>query len=69
MWRGEIAMTSATGGGYSTMDGIELAATEPGKPLALVFAQTSMQKPNDKRRQSPPVRRKFVVKDGTYQRE
>ena len=70
IWRGEIAMTSANGSGFSTTDGVELVATEPGKPLALVFAQTSIPSPREKsRRPAPPVRRRFVVKDGTYQRD
>ncbi len=68
IWRGEIAMISATGGGFSTADGVELVATEPGRPLALAFAQTSVQPPSDKpRRASPPIRRRFVMTDGTYQ--
>ncbi len=70
LWRGEIAMTSAKGAGFSTPDGVELVATEPGKPLALVYAQTSIPGPGEKpRRPPPPVRRRFVVKDGMYQRE
>jgi hypothetical protein len=70
IWRGEIAMTPAKGGGFATPDGVELAATEPGKPLALAFVQTTVPAPTNKRQVSAPgVRRRFVIKDGTYQRE
>ncbi len=70
VWRGEIAMTTAKGGGFSTKDGVELVATEPGQPLALAFAQTSVAEPSSKPHPpGPAVRRKFVLKDGTYQHE
>ncbi len=70
LWRGELAMMPEKGGGFSTTDGIELVATEPGKPLALVFAQTATPKPNEKAHPAAkPVSRRFVLKDGTYQRE
>jgi len=70
IWRGEIAMTPEKGGGFSTNDGVELVATELDKPLALVFVQTAIPKPNEKAH--PPsklVSRRFVFKDGAYQRE
>ena len=70
IWRGEIAMTPEKGGGFSTNDGVELVATEPNKPLALVLVQTAIPKPNEKAH--PPgkqVSRRFVLKDGAYQRE
>ena len=70
IWRGEIAMTPAKGGGFATPDGVELVATEPGKPLALAFVQTTVAEPTNKRQlAAPAVRRRFVIKDGTYQRE
>jgi hypothetical protein len=70
IWRGELAMTPEKGGGFSTSDGIELVATQPGKPLALVFVQTTIPNPNEKAHPpSKPVTRRFVLKDGTYQRE
>jgi hypothetical protein len=70
LWRGELAMTPAKGGGFATSDGIELVATEPGQPLALVFAQTAIAAPSEKaHRPAQPLKRRFVVKDGTYQRE
>jgi hypothetical protein len=70
IWRGEIAMTTAKGGGFSTNDGVELVATEPGQPLALAFAQTSVPEPSSKPHPpGPAIRRKFVLKDGTYQHE
>ena len=70
IWRGEIAMTSPAGSGFATPDGVELVSTQPGKPLAIVFAQTSISGPTEKaHRPNRPVRRRFVMKDGTYQRE
>jgi hypothetical protein len=70
IWRGEIAMTAEKGGGFSTNDGVELVATEPDKPLALVFAQTAIPKPNEKAHlPGKPMPRRFVFKDGAYQRE
>jgi hypothetical protein len=70
IWRGEIAMTPAKGGGFATPDGVELAAMEPGKPLALVFVQTTVPESTNKRQlAAPAVRRRFVIKDGTYQHE
>ena len=70
LWRGELAMTAEKGGGFSTDGGIELVATERGKPLALVFAQTAIPKPSEKAHPSgKPVARRFVFKDGTCQRE
>jgi hypothetical protein len=70
IWRGEIAMTPAKGGGFATRNGVELVATEPGKPLALAFVQTTVPEPTNKRQLSAPaVRRRFVIKDGTYQHE
>jgi hypothetical protein len=67
IWRGEIAMRPDKGGGYTTPDGIELVATEAGQPLALELAQLAL--PNDKARGPvKPVRRRFTMKDGTYQR-
>jgi|SRR5580704_16160948 hypothetical protein len=70
IWRGEIAMTTAKGGGFATSDGVELVATAPGQPLALAFAQVSVPEPNSKPHPAgPSIRRKFVLKDGTYQRE
>jgi hypothetical protein len=70
IWRGELAMTPEKGGGFTTNDGVELVATEPGKPLALVFAQTVVPKPNEKAHPpGKPVARRFVLKDGAYQRE
>jgi hypothetical protein len=68
VWRGELAMRSANGGGFTTDGGIELVATEPGKPLALAFAQLSIPKPGDKSKPRPLMRR-FVFKNGAYQRE
>jgi len=70
IWRGELTMTPEKGGGFSTNDGIDLVATQPGKPLALVFVQTAIAKPNEKAHApGKPVARRFVLKDGTYQRE
>ena len=67
IWRGEIAMTTANGGGFVTSNGVELVATEPGKPLALTFDQTTV--PSNNRASAPVVHRRFVLKDGTYQHE
>ncbi|HEY1549017.1 MAG TPA: hypothetical protein VGG28_14435 [Kofleriaceae bacterium] len=64
IWRGEIAMTTAKGTGFATTDGVELVATDAGKPLALDFVQTPV--PATKR---PGVHRHFVIKDGAYQHE
>jgi hypothetical protein len=70
IWRGELAMTREKGGGFMTLDGVELVAGEVGKPLALEFAQTSVPSPNEKaRKPSAPLHRRFVMKDGTYQRD
>jgi hypothetical protein len=67
IWRGEIEMRPDKGGGYTTPDGIALVATEPGQPLALELDQ--LPSANDKaRRPAKPVRRRFIMKDGTYQR-
>jgi hypothetical protein len=67
IWRGEISMTTAKGGGFVTRDGVELVATEPGKPLALAFVQNAV--PDVTNKQHAEIRRRFVIKDGTYQRE
>jgi hypothetical protein len=68
-WRGELAMQSKNGGGFSTINQIELVATEQGKPLALEFAQTSVPAPGDKPfRPGPPLSRHFEWKDGQYVR-
>lgn len=70
IWRGEIAMTPEKGGGFSTNDGVELVATEPNKPLAIVLVQTAVPKPNEKAHPpGKPVSRRFVFKDGAYQHE
>jgi hypothetical protein len=70
IWRGELAMTPEKGGGFSTNDGVELVATEPDKPLALVLVQTAVPKPNEKAHPAgKPVSRRFVFKDGAYQHE
>jgi hypothetical protein len=70
IWRGELAMTREKGGGFTTLDGVELVAGEVGKPLALELAQTSLPSPNEKaRKPSAPLHRRFVMKDGKYQRE
>jgi hypothetical protein len=65
IWRGEIAMTTAKGGGFATGDGVELVATDSGKPLALELVQTTVPA----RPSAPAVHRRFVIKDGTYQHE
>jgi hypothetical protein len=70
IWRAEIEMRPDKGGGFTTPDGIELVATEAGQPLALELAQTSTPAPNDKPHPpAKPIRRRFVMKDGTYQRQ
>jgi hypothetical protein len=66
IWRGELAMTTAKGAGFATTDGVELVATEPGKPLALAFVQSTVPEPTTKHAPSA-VHRRFVIKDGTYQ--
>ena len=70
IWSGELTMTREKGGGFTTLDGVELVAGEVGKPLTLELAQTSVPSPNEKaRKPSAPLHRRFVMKDGTYQRE
>jgi hypothetical protein len=70
IWRGELAMTREKGGGFTTLDGVELVAGEAGRPLALELAQTSVPGPSEKaRKPSAPLHRRFVMKDGMYQRE
>jgi hypothetical protein len=70
IWRGELAMTREKGGGFTTADGVELVAGEAGKPLALELAQTTVPGPNEKpHKPGAPLHRRFVMKDGTYQRE
>ncbi|HEY1817727.1 MAG TPA: hypothetical protein VGG74_35545 [Kofleriaceae bacterium] len=68
IWRGELAMTTAKGGGFTTHDGVDLVATEPGKPLALVFVQTTVPEPTNKH-PAAAIHRRFVIKDGTYQHD
>ena len=62
IWRGELAMTATKGNGFLTVGDVALVAAKRAGPLAIELVQKSVPR-------GPQLKRRFVLKDGGYQRE